>query len=79
MTNRDERSPSRSGGDDPSNTADPAQPMGTDAGDITGYGTAASGADVSGGRGTRARGEGSDIEGEETDDLGSSGAPGNPA
>ncbi len=79
MTNRDDRRRSRLGDDDPTDRADPAQPMGTDASDTTGYGTAASGADVTGGRGTQARGEGSDVEGEETDDLGSSGAPGNPA
>lgn len=79
MTNRDDRRPSRFGDDEPTDATDPAQPMGRDAGETTGYGTAASGADVSGGRGTQARGEGSDVEGEEPDGLGSSGAPGNPA
>ena len=79
MTNRDDRSTGVPGTDDPTATADPAQPIGTDAGETTGYGTAASGADVTGGRGTQARGEGSDVEGDDTDDLGARGAPGNPA
>lgn len=73
MTDRDERRTR------PVGTDDPAQPMGSDAGDTEGYGTAASGADVTGGRGTQARGEQSDIEGDDANDLGSRGAPGNPA
>ncbi len=77
MANRDVRRTERLGSDDPAAT-DPAQPMGTDVGDTVGYGHAAGGADVTGGRGTQAQGEGSDVEGEPLDDLGSRGAPGNP-
>jgi hypothetical protein len=78
MTNRETRSTVRPDGDEPIATTDPSRPMGSDSGETTGYGTAASGADVTGNRGTQASGEGSDVEGEETDEFGSSGAPGNP-